>query len=149
MPVEVKICGITTPDSLQAAVGGGARYVGFVFYPRSPRAIAAPLAASLARLLPTGVRSVGLFVDPSDAQLDDVLGQVPLDLLQLHGQETPGRVAAIRARFHLPVMKTISIATSNDLAAASAYAAVADRLLFDAKTARQCYRAARRQWSGF
>ncbi|PGH52870.1 phosphoribosylanthranilate isomerase [Azospirillum palustre] len=133
MTVAAKICGLTEPESLRAAVAGGARYVGFVFYPRSPRAIAPAMAAELARLLPTGVRSVGLFVDPDDEFLEHVTGQVPLDLIQLHGAETPRRIAEIKARYALPVMKAIRIGGPEDLTLALEAAEVADRLLFDAK----------------
>ncbi|ANC92357.1 phosphoribosylanthranilate isomerase [Azospirillum humicireducens] len=133
MTVAAKICGLSEPESLRAAVAGGARYVGFVFYPRSPRAIAPPMAAELARLLPTGVRSVGLFVDPDDEFLEHVTGQVPLDLIQLHGAETPRRIAEIKARYALPVMKAVRIGGPEDLTVAMEAAEVADRLLFDAK----------------
>ncbi|PWC88852.1 N-(5'-phosphoribosyl)anthranilate isomerase [Azospirillum sp. TSH100] len=133
MTVAAKICGLSEPESLRAAVAGGARYVGFVFYPRSPRAIAPPMAAELARLLPTGVRSVGLFVDPDDEFLEHVTGQVPLDLIQLHGAETPRRIAEIKARYALPVMKAVKIGGPEDLTLALEAAEVADRLLFDAK----------------
>lgn len=133
MTVAAKICGLREPESLRAAVTGGARYVGFVFYPRSPRAIAPPMAAELARLLPTGVRSVGLFVDPDDEFLEHVTGQVPLDLIQLHGGETPRRIAEIKGRYALPVMKAVKIGGPEDLTAAMEAAEVADRLLFDAK----------------
>ncbi|MFP5518230.1 MAG: phosphoribosylanthranilate isomerase [Alphaproteobacteria bacterium] len=133
MTVAAKICGLIEPESLRAAVAGGARYVGFVFYPRSPRAIAPPMAAELARLLPTGVRSVGLFVDPDDEFLEHVTGQVPLDLIQLHGAETPRRIAEIKGRYALPVMKAIRVGGPEDLAVALEAAEVADRLLFDAK----------------
>ena len=133
MTVAAKICGLSEPQSLRAAVAGGARYVGFVFYPRSPRAIAPPMAAELARLLPTGVRSVGLFVDPDDEFLEHVTGQVPLDLIQLHGSETPRRIAEIKARYALPVMKAVKIGGPEDLTVALEAAEVADRLLFDAK----------------
>jgi phosphoribosylanthranilate isomerase len=133
MSVAAKICGLSEPESLRAAVAGGARYVGFVFYPRSPRAIAPPMAAELARLLPTGVRSVGLFVDPDDEFLEHVTGQVPLDLIQLHGAETPRRIVEIKGRYALPVMKAVKIGGPEDLTTAMEAAEVADRLLFDAK----------------
>ena len=133
MRIEVKICGIRTPDALSAAVTGGARYVGLVFYPKSPRAVDLDLAAELSRQVPTGVRVVGLFVDPSDDQLETTLGRVPLDLLQLHGNETPDRVADIRATASAPVMKAVRVATPADLEQVSAFADVADMLLFDAK----------------
>lgn len=131
--IQAKICGVSDPAALNAAVDGGAAFVGFVFFPRSPRNVSPPQAADLARLLPTAVRSVGLFVDPSDDLLADVTSQVPFDLLQLHGKETPERLAAIKARFRLPVMKAFKIGEPADLDAAAAYFGVADRLLFDAK----------------
>ncbi len=118
---------------MRAAVEGGARAVGFVFYPSSPRALTPDIAADLARMLPTGTRSVGLFVDASDDQIAAVTARAPLDLLQLHGNETPRRVAEIVARFHIPVMKAIRVATESDLIPLAAYEAVADWILFDAK----------------
>lgn len=133
MSIEVKICGVRTPDAIAAAVTGGARYVGFVFYPPSPRSLSLPLAGQLARGVPTGVRAVGLLVDPDDALIEQVVGQVPLDLLQLHGSETPERVAQIRADFQVPVMKALRIAGPEDLMQVAAFEDVADRLLFDAK----------------
>ena len=133
MTVQVKICGVSHPGAVTAAVQGGARYIGLVFYERSPRHVAPPLAAELARMVPTGVRTVGLFVDPTNEYLEHVVSQVPLDLIQLHGDETPERVAEIRAAFSMPVMKAIKVSSAADLDAIDAYAAVADRLLFDAK----------------
>lgn len=137
MPVQVKICGLSEPAGLRAAVNGGARYVGFVFFPPSPRAVSPAMAGELARLVPTGVRTVGLFVDPDDDLLTHVIRTVPFDLLQLHGREDPRRVAEIRARFSIPVMKAIKIGGPDDLAAAASYEEVADRLLFDAKPPAQ------------
>lgn len=133
MSVKAKICGISTPDAMQAALAGGARWVGLVFFPKSPRNVSIATAAELSRMVGTGTRVVGLFVDPTDALLDEVTGQVPLDLIQLHGGETPDRVAAIKARFNLPVMKAVKVAEAADLDAARAYEPVADLLLFDAK----------------
>lgn len=133
MTVQVKICGINDPEALRAAVEGGARYVGLVFYPRSPRAVAPALAAQLARQVPTWVRTVGLFVDPDDTLLEHVVTQVPLDLVQLHGAETPARVAEIQATYHIPVIKAIKVATVEDLDGAAAYQETAGMLLFDAK----------------
>ena len=133
MRLEVKICGIRDGAALQAAIDGGARSVGLVFYQRSPRAVGPESAAELVRLLPTGVRAVGLFVEPDDELLEDVVSRVPLDMLQLHGDETAGRVSEIRDGFGLPIMKAIRLATADDLSAAADYAQVADRLLFDAK----------------
>ncbi len=131
--VKAKICGISTPETMQAALDAGARWVGLVFFPKSPRNVSIATAAELSRMVGTGTRVVGLFVDPGDDLLDDVTGQVPLDLIQLHGGETPDRVAAIRARFNLPVMKALKIGDAGDLDAATAYEPVVDMLLFDAK----------------
>lgn len=104
-----------------------------MFYPPSPRALTPDVARDLSRMLPTGVRAVGLFVDASDAEIGTVTQRVPLDLLQLHGEETPHRVAEIRDRFGLPVMKAIRVATTEDLGPLPDYEAVADWILFDAK----------------
>ncbi|MEE8270824.1 MAG: phosphoribosylanthranilate isomerase [Alphaproteobacteria bacterium] len=133
MGLDVKICGISTPEALDAAVVGGARYVGLVFYPPSPRAVGPVQAGELARRVPTGVRTVGLFVEPDDDLLDTVLGQVPLDMVQLHGGERPERVAEIRGALTIPVIKAIGVATEGDLVRAADYEAVADALLFDAR----------------
>jgi phosphoribosylanthranilate isomerase len=133
MPVEAKICGIITPEALEAAVTGGAALFGLNFYPPSPRAVTADQAAALANRAPPGITRVGLFVDPDDALLESTLARVPLDLLQLHGQEAPRRVTEIRARFGQPVMKVIKVASAEDLEQAAAYGPVADRFLFDAK----------------
>lgn len=133
MRVEAKICGLTDPVAVETAMAGGARHFGLVFFTKSPRNIAPAAAAELSRMASTTTSVVGLFVDPSDAFLEEVVTQVPLDILQLHGRETPARVAEIRARWSTPVMKAISLATADDLAVVPAYEAVADRLLFDAK----------------
>ena len=116
-----------------AAVEAGARYVGFVFFPKSPRAVTPAQARVLALEVPAGMAKVGLVVDPSYDELDALLAEVPLDMLQLHGAETPDRVAEIKARFGLPVMKAVGIAGPDDLAALDQFAAVADQLLVDAK----------------
>jgi len=118
---------------LLAAAEGGARAVGFVFYPPSPRALTPDIAGNLIRMLPTGTRAVGLFVDASDDQIAAVIARAPLDMLQLHGDETPRRVAQIRERFGTEVMKAIRVATAEDLAPLADYEAVADWILFDAK----------------
>jgi phosphoribosylanthranilate isomerase len=136
MSVQAKICGLNSAEALQAAVRGGARFVGFVFYPASRRNVTPELAAALAALVPEGVTRVGLFVDPGDEQLSGTLGRVPLDLLQLHGGESPRRVGEIKARFGKPAMKAISIAGPEDPDAAVPYLEVADWLLFDAKPPR-------------
>ncbi len=133
MSIEVKICGVNAPKALSAAVAGGADYVGFVFYPRSPRYVTPEAAHALAAQAPARVTKVGLAVDLDDAALAAILEAVPLDMWQLHGSESPARVAQIKERFGLPVMKAVKIAGAEDLAAAEAYFRVADRLLFDAK----------------
>ena len=131
--VRVKICGISEPAGLTAAIEAGARYVGFVFYPPSSRYVAIDTAKELALQVPTGVRAVGLFVDPTDLQLQETLGKVQLDMIQLHGMETPDRVAEIKARYAMPVMKAIRVREASDLEEISAFEAVADWLLFDSK----------------
>jgi len=133
MTVQVKICGISTPDAMAAAVEGGAAFVGLVFYPPSPRAVTPAQAAALAALVPSGVVKTGLLVDADDAAIAAILKDVPLDLLQLHGSESPARVAAIKARFGLPVMKVVKLRQPGDLEAVRPFLPVADRLLFDAK----------------
>ncbi len=133
MPVEVKICGLKTAETLDAAVTGGAHFVGFVFFAPSPRHLGAAEAAALAALVPAGISKVGLFVDAEEAAMDAVLAQVDLDMLQLHGTESPARVTAVRARTGLPVIKAVPLSGPGDLDAAKAYAGAADRLLFDAK----------------
>ncbi|SIT77700.1 phosphoribosylanthranilate isomerase [Pontibaca methylaminivorans] len=131
--VEVKICGLRRIEDVEAATAAGAAYVGFVFFPRSPRNVTLAEGAALAGATPEGITRVGLVVDADDESLARLVESVPLDMLQLHGQESPGRVAAIRARFGLPVMKAVGIATADDLAGLDAYLAVADRILVDAK----------------
>ncbi len=133
MPVAVKICGINTPAALAAAVEGGADYVGFIFYPPSPRYVTPAQARAIGSHAPESVTKVGLAVDLDDAAIAAILNAAPLDMLQLHGRESPERVAAIRARFDLPVMKAVRVAGADDVAAAEAYCGAAERLLFDAK----------------
>lgn len=133
MTTRVKICGISTPAILDAAVAEGAGDVGLVFFPRSPRNVSADEAAALAAAAPAGVTVVGLFVDPTDEALDRVLAAGRIDLLQLHGGEEPDRVAAIKRRTGKPVMKAIKVAEPADLDDAERYGGIADRLLFDAK----------------
>jgi phosphoribosylanthranilate isomerase len=133
MTLRAKICGINSRPALDAAIAGGASFVGFVFYPRSPRALTPAAAAELAAAVPPGLRKVALVVDEPDARLAEILAAVSIDLLQLHGKETPARVGEIKERFSLPVMKVISVAAAADLAVAETYLAIADWLLFDAK----------------
>lgn len=133
---RVKICGLTTPESLAAAVAAGAAYVGFVFFPKSPRNLSLEAARMLAMEVPPGVAKVALTVDADDALIDALTETVPLDMLQLHGGETPERVGEVRARAGLPVMKALGIAEEEDLAAIAAYEGVADQILIDAKPPR-------------
>lgn len=133
MTVTAKICGINSAVAMQTAVANGAGFVGLVFYPQSPRSITPGTAATLAALVPDGVTKVGLFVDPDNALLTRVLDEVPLDLLQLHGNETVDRCANIRNRFGRPVMKVIKVAALDDVGAASDYCDAVDWLMFDAK----------------
>jgi phosphoribosylanthranilate isomerase len=130
--VDVKICGLSDEDSIDAAIEAGADYIGLVFFAKSPRAVTPELAAELVQLCDE-VKKVGLFVDPDDALLDEVLTQLRLDLVQLHGSETPERVEYIRQEYGVPVMKVIPVSSAEDLAQAAAFEEVADWLLFDAK----------------
>ena len=131
--VRFKVCGLATEAQVEAAAEAGAGYVGFVFYERSPRAVPRPLARDLALAAPVGVAKVGLFVDPTDELLDLVLDSVPLDMIQLHGPETPKRVAEVRARAGLPVMKAVGVAEPEDLALARGFEGAADQLMLDTK----------------
>jgi phosphoribosylanthranilate isomerase len=133
MSVRVKICGLTEPAGLAAAIAAGAAYVGFVFFPKSPRNLSIDAARALALGVPPGVAKVALTVDATDDALDAILRAVPIDMLQLHGHESPARVAEVRARHGLPVMKAVGVAGAADLAQIDAYAAVADQILVDAK----------------
>lgn len=132
MSVEVKICGLNDDAAIDAAIEAGADYIGLVFFAKSPRAVDAVRAAELTQFI-EGVRKVGLFVDPDDALLDEVLTQVRLDLLQFHGSETPERLAHIRAEYGVPVMKVIPLSEAADLAEVEPFLDVVDQILFDAK----------------
>ncbi|MCX7643917.1 MAG: phosphoribosylanthranilate isomerase [Rhodobacteraceae bacterium] len=131
--IRVKICGLRRAADVDAAVAAGAAYVGFVFFPRSPRHVTPAEAAGLAARVPPGIAKVGLTVDMADAALDALLAAVPLDMLQLHGRESPARVAEVKARHGLPVMMAVGIAAEGDLAELDAQARVADQILVDAK----------------
>jgi phosphoribosylanthranilate isomerase len=131
--VQVKICGVNSPDAADAVAAAGADYAGLVFYPPSPRHVGTEQAASLAARLRGRCRVVAVVVDASDAELEAAIAAARPDILQLHGRETAERVAAIRQRFGLPAMKAISIADAGDFASVAAYEQVADMLLFDAK----------------
>ncbi|ABD05347.1 phosphoribosylanthranilate isomerase [Rhodopseudomonas palustris HaA2] len=140
MSVVVKICGLSTRDTLEAAVAAGADMVGFVFFPASPRHVGFDLARALGDQVGSRAAKVALTVDASDALLRDVVDALAPDLLQLHGKESPERVRAIRQTFGLPVMKAVAVATADDLAALPAYAAAADRILFDARPPKDALR---------
>ncbi|SLN68980.1 N-(5'-phosphoribosyl)anthranilate isomerase [Roseovarius albus] len=135
--IRIKICGLSTPETVAAAAESGAAYVGFVFFPKSPRNIDLATARELALDVPNGVAKVALTVNANDVFLDQLADTVPLDMLQLHGAETPERVLAVKARYGLPVMKAIGIADKGDLPQIEAYEAVADQLLIDAKPPKQ------------
>ncbi|MHA1564428.1 MAG: phosphoribosylanthranilate isomerase [Alphaproteobacteria bacterium] len=133
MALNAKICGINNPGAMDAALAGGARFVGLVFYPPSPRAVSFADAGALAARVPSGVKTVGLFVDADDETLRSAVAGAGLDMVQLHGGEPPARVAMIRRMLDRPVMKAIAVRDETDLALAKTYEAVADWLLFDAK----------------
>lgn len=132
-PVRVKICGLRDAAGIDVAVAAGAAYVGLMFFARSPRNLTLPLARMLALQVPLGVAKVAVVVDADDATLDAIVSEVPLDMLQLHGHESPERVAAVKARFGLPVMKVLGVADAGDLAAIDDHARVADQLLIETK----------------
>ncbi|WP_184563394.1 phosphoribosylanthranilate isomerase [Sulfitobacter undariae] len=131
--IAVKICGLRTHADIAAAAEAGARYVGFVFFPKSPRNIEMSDAAVLAAQAPIGLCKVALTVNADDAFLDALTAAVPLDMLQLHGSESVERVAEVKARYGLPVMKAIGVAERADLAQLDLYSGVADQILVDTK----------------
>ena len=131
--IQVKICGLRDQAAIKAASDAGAAYLGFVFFEKSPRNVSIAQAAALAADVPVGLAKVALMVNPDDAQLDAITSAVPLDLLQLHGAESPARVAEIKARTGLPVMKAVGVADRDDLQDLDAYGRVADQLLVDTK----------------
>ncbi|MCK0139596.1 phosphoribosylanthranilate isomerase [Aliiroseovarius sp. F47248L] len=133
MRANVKICGLSDPQHVDAAVAAGARYLGFVFFPKSPRNVSVERAAELMSDVPVGVAKVALTVNADDALLDQIASETVIDMLQLHGAESPERVAQVKARYGLPVMKAIGIAGPDDVAQIERYAGVADQLLIDAK----------------
>ena len=136
MAPQVKICGLTEPARVAQAGRLGAAFLGFVFYPPSPRCVDPALARELVAEAPEGVETVGLVVDATDTEIEALLQAVPLDLLQLHGYETPERVAEIALRFGCKVIKALRAEMPADLASLPAYAEVADMILFDAKPPR-------------
>ncbi|MEQ8429770.1 MAG: phosphoribosylanthranilate isomerase [Roseovarius sp.] len=130
---RVKICGLTDPADIPAAIVAGASYLGFNFFPKSPRYIDLEAAAFMAASVPVGVGKVGLTVDADDTTLDLLTQSVPLDFLQLHGKETPARVAEVKARYGLPVIKVVGISGPEDVTQIDFYGKVADQILVDAK----------------
>ena len=132
----MKICGLRTPADVTAVARAGAAYAGFVFFAKSPRNVTLPEARLAALAAPPGLAKVALTVDADDAMLDAIVETVPLDMLQLHGHESPDRVAAVRARYGLPVMKAIGLAEEGDLPAIFEFSTVADQILIDAKPPR-------------
>jgi phosphoribosylanthranilate isomerase len=131
--VRVKICGLRTPGDVAAVAKAGAAYAGFNFFPKSPRYVTPESARALALAAPEGLCKVALVVDAEEALLDRIIAEVPLDMLQLHGHESPARVAEIKTRYGLPVMKVLGVAAEEDLAPLLDYQLVADQILIDAK----------------
>lgn len=138
--LRVKICGLTRPQDALAADSAGARYIGLVFFPKSPRNVDFDTASAIAAQVPVGICKVALTVNATDTTLDDLLRNVPIDMVQLHGSEPPERVAEVRTKFGLPVMKAVGIATVDDLGAIAAYEAVADQILVDTKPPKDASR---------
>jgi phosphoribosylanthranilate isomerase len=130
---RVKFCGLRSVADVTAAASCGAAYIGLNFFPKSPRFVSLDLARELAFAAPAGMAKVALSVDADDAFLDGIVEAVPLDMLQLHGHETPERVAQVRARYGLPVMKVLGVAGEDDLGALMEHSLAADQVMIDAK----------------
>lgn len=130
----IKICGISTPDALEAAIRARADHIGLVFFPKSPRAVTPADAALLSARAEGRINRVGLFVDPDDALLAEAVAAARLDAIQLHGAEKPERAAQLRSRFGIPIWKALSVASAADVERASAYTHAVDLVLFDART---------------
>lgn len=130
---KVKICGINTPDAMTAALEGGADFVGLVFHKSSPRFVEIEVAAYLASYVPDSVKVVGLFVDPSDKMLEEILANVRIDMIQLHGTENPARIADIKSKFGKPVIKALAITSAEDVEGIAAYEDFADWILLDSR----------------
>ncbi len=133
LDVKVKICGLKTVETVQAAVTGGTDYIGFVFFPKSPRYVTPHENAKLADYVPQTVVKVGLVVDADETLLDNIMSEGAIDMLQLQGKETPTRVAEIKAKTGLPVMKAVGVSEKSDLDILEDYIGIADQLLIDAK----------------
>lgn len=133
MTLDIKICGLSTPEAIRAAIDGGASHVGFIFFAKSPRNIAPAHARELKKVVYGMAKTVAVVVDADDAFLDEIVAELSPDIIQLHGKETPERVAEVKARYGRPVMKAISISEGADLAKIEPFRGIADRFLFDAK----------------
>jgi phosphoribosylanthranilate isomerase len=140
MSLIVKICGLSTPEALDVALDAGGDMVGFVFFAPSPRHLAFDMARMLGDRVGSRAHKVALTVDADDATFEAIVESLRPDLLQLHGKETPARVAALKQRFRLPVMKAIPVEGKSDLALVADYVAITDRLLFDARAPREATR---------
>ena len=134
--VKVKICGLTTSPTVQAAIAADADYIGFVFFAKSPRYVTPQENKKLAEIVPETVIKVGLVVDADDALLDDIISNGAIDMLQLQGKETPDRLEEIKAKTGLPVMKAVGVSEKSDLDVLYDYIGIADQLLIDAKPAK-------------
>ena len=137
MDLTVKICGLRTPETLHAAIEAGADWVGFVFFPKSPRYVSLDEAKALAPVVAGRAKKVALLVDPSDGLMADVIAALQPDFLQLHGHETPERISEIKQRFGVPLIKAVGIADQDDLTRAGAYESLVDWMLYDAKPPKQ------------
>ncbi len=133
MPRDIKICGLSTPETVAAAIDGGASHVGFIFFAKSPRYVTPEAAGTLRKAVLGKAKAVAVTVDADDAFLETIVASMAPDMLQLHGHESPARVADVKARYSLPVMKAFSISTAADLQKTRPYVGIADRFLFDAK----------------
>ncbi len=134
MAIDVKICGLSTPETIDAAIAGGATHIGLMFFANSPRNLSIERAAALTKNLPEHIKAVGVFVDPEAAFLDEVRRQVTLQVIQLHGEERPALVSQIAQRHGVEVWKVIPVKTADDLKLAQKYRGAAHRILYDAKT---------------
>lgn len=134
-PVRVKICGVTSQQSMQDVASAGAQYAGLVFFAKSPRCVTFDEARSISIVAPPGVAKVALVVNPDNILLERLVAEVPLDMIQLHGSETPERVVEIKQKTGLPVMKSVGLSEPDDLKTLDIYAGVADQIMVDAKPA--------------
>ncbi|MBX3570675.1 MAG: phosphoribosylanthranilate isomerase [Rhizobiaceae bacterium] len=133
MPIDIKICGLKTGEALDAALGGGASHVGFIFFPKSPRNLTPAQAGALRPIALGRAKAVAVTVDAGDDVLDSIVAAMAPDMLQLHGKESPERVADVKARYGLPVMKALAVGERGDLEKLTPFLGIADRFLLDAK----------------